>query len=127
MNSVRLARATRSGSGVQSGVSSDILIPNEVRDLTGVPQIFAAESGATRARSLALLGMRILLPADPLTRLHDVGGLNCACCASSQDLWYSGSSMERAGLATLSGRKVSIMTASSSVYLAPMLASARPG
>jgi len=57
---VRLARAIRDGSGVQSRVSSDILIPSEARDLTGVFQIFAAESGATRARSLALLGMRML-------------------------------------------------------------------
>ncbi len=60
-------------------------------------------------------------------RPHDVGGLNCACWASTHDLWYNGSSIASAAFAIFSGRKESIMTANSLVNLAPMLASARPG
>lgn len=58
---------------------------------------------------------------------QDVGGLNGSPCVSSQLSRYASSSISRATLATRNGLKLSIMTASSLVCFAPMLASIRPG
>ena len=75
----------------------------------------------------ALRALRVLRGRVPRGCDQLVGGENCSCCVSSHDLWYDLSSISIACLATLRGRKLSIITASSLVYFAPMLASARPG
>src|SRR5690606_16713186 len=101
-------------------------------------QIHARQrDGKTRQPAPATQGVRraperkkgrpLATPSTTPSRVQLVGGLNPPCCCSTHDLWYSGSSIESAWRATLSGRNESIITASSSVWVAPMLASARPG